>query len=215
MDSSRSLFVKHETCRKCSIHNYFYCLLIITDARCIGELLQVNSTLLGLVMGWNNIGDDGITAIAGALSKSRIMILQVFHCGITVTGAKELAAGLAHSSITELEVFGNPITVEGARLILQSAVDNGVCKKVVLDYEHREDKEVKKMTNILETRQKVGIECNLSYKLPTVITLGGERQTKTLPSVYFHQYIGGCESHPPAIDTDVAYAPKILLWPSL
>ena len=100
--ASRSLLVK------CGNEVYCYCLLTTTDARCIGELLQVNSTLLGLVVAWNNIGDDGIAIIAEALVKTRIMMLHVFHCGITVTGAIELATGLAHSSITELNVFGNP-----------------------------------------------------------------------------------------------------------
>ena len=48
--------------------------------------------------------------------------------------------------------------MEGARLILKSAVDNKVCEKVELDYEYREDNEAQKMMNILETRQKVGID---------------------------------------------------------
>jgi len=107
-------------------------------------------------MGWNDIGDDGITVIAEALGKSRIKKLYVYHCGITVTGAKELATGLSlNSSITILNVWYNPITVEGARLLLESAVDNGVCEEVVIDYEYKEDNEVQKMMDILETRRKV------------------------------------------------------------
>ena len=138
------------TCSNC------YCLLITTGARCIGELLQENTVLEVLWMTSNNIGDDGITIIAGALVKSRIRELDVENCGITVTGAKELATGLSlNSSITVLSVQINPITVEGAYLILQSAIDNGVCEEVVIDYEYKEDNEVQKMMNILETRQKV------------------------------------------------------------
>ena len=133
-----------------------YCLLITTGAKCIGELLQVNDTLEVLGMGANNICDDGITFMAGALGKSRIRILSVPQCGITVTGAKELATGLSvNQSIIELRIYINPITVEGARLILQSAVNNRVCKEVYINDEYEEDNEVQKMINILETRQKV------------------------------------------------------------
>ena len=56
--------------------------------------------------------------------------------------------------------------MEGARLILQSAVDNGVCEKVVVydkaigkyrgDEDYQDDDEVKKMMIILEQRQQVG-----------------------------------------------------------
>ena len=138
------------TCSNC------YYLLITIGARCIGELLQENTVPQKLVMGSNNIGDDGITIIAGALGKSRIRKLYVQECGITVTGAKELATGLSlNSSITVLGVQGNPITVEGARLILQSAIDNRVCEEVRIDDEYKGDNKVQKMRNILYTRQKV------------------------------------------------------------
>jgi len=150
----RSLLVNCETlmrtCCNC------YCLLITTGARYIGELLQVNNVLQVLYMGWNNIGDDGISVIAGALGKSRIRELYVNHCGITDTGAKQLATGLSlNSSITVLEMWDNPITVEGAHLILQSAVNNKVCTLVLIDGKHNTDSEVRRMINILETRRKV------------------------------------------------------------
>ena len=137
------------TCSNC------YCLLITTGARCIGELLQVNNVLQVLMMGHNNIGDDGISVIAGALGKNRIRMLSVNYCGITDIGAKQLATGLSlNSSIIVLVVCNNPITVEGARLILQSAVNNKVCVQVIVDIEHELDSEVRRMSDILETRQR-------------------------------------------------------------
>jgi len=36
----------------------------------------------------NEIGDDGITVIAGALGNSQISILVICKCGITLNGAK-------------------------------------------------------------------------------------------------------------------------------
>ena len=84
-------------------------------------------------MGLNDIGDDGTSLIAGALGKSRISVLDLYHCGITVTGAKELATGLSvNQGIKNLYISDNPITVEGARLVLQSTANNGVCEEVYM-----------------------------------------------------------------------------------
>ena len=106
-------------------------------------------------MGENNIGDDGISVIAGALGKSRIRELYIHQCGITVTGAKKLATGLSlNSSIIALYVRNNPITVEGACLLLKS-VDNGVCEGVGIDDEYQKDTEVQQMMKILKARRKV------------------------------------------------------------
>ena len=110
-------------------------------------------------MGENNIGDDGITIIARALGKSRIRVLFVVFCDITDTGAKALAAGLSvNRSITLLNVWYNPITVEGARLILQSAVNNGICEEVSVNDQYtnnyESDNEVQKMMTILQTRRE-------------------------------------------------------------
>jgi len=142
----------------------YCCLPITTGAKCIAELLKLSCSLQELWLGYNSIGDEGISAIAGALGKSRIRDLRVHKCGITVTGAKALATGLsANRNIVVLGAYDNPVTVEGARLMLQSAVNNGVCEEVQIDYER--DNEVQKMMNILETRQKVyiGIRYNRHY----------------------------------------------------
>ena len=141
------------TCSNC------YCIPITTGARCIGELL-INCSLEVLKMGLNNIGDDGIIAIAGDLGKSRIRELKVERCGITIMGGKELSSALSTSqTIKTLRLWGNPIIVEGARLILQSAVNNGVCEKVTIRYlntsdNYKSDNEVQKMMAILQTRRK-------------------------------------------------------------
>jgi len=111
-------------------------------------------------MGVNNIGDDGITAIAGALGKSRIRELNVKRCGITIMGGKELSTALsANQTIKTLHLWENFITVEGARLILQSAINNGVCEKVTINNDdtsdnYESDSEVQKMKTILQTRRK-------------------------------------------------------------
>jgi len=107
------------------------------------------------MMGWNNIGDDGITTIAGALGKSKIKVLYVASCGITIMGAKELTTALStNQTIKTLYLYDNPITMEGARLMLQSAIDNGVCELVGISSDYRSDYEVDKMMTILQTRRE-------------------------------------------------------------
>ena len=102
--------------------------MITTGAISLSQALKVNQTLLGLDMGWNSkIGDDGITAIAGSLSNSRITLLFVMGCGISVVGN---------------------------RLILKSAVKNPVCKDVYTDSKHYDDDEVKRMRSILNDRKR-------------------------------------------------------------
>ena len=127
--------------------------MITTGAISISKMMMVNHSLQGLYMSSNNIGDDGISAIAEALSNCKINMLNVNECGVTLTGARSLAAALSSNhTIRELRLMDNPITVEGALLILKSAVDNTVCQLVWIDYEYEND-EIKKMMNILEDRR--------------------------------------------------------------
>ena len=100
---------------------------ITTGAISISQALMVNQTLLELHMRRNQISDDGITAIAGSLSDSSIILLDVRECGISVVGA---------------------------HLIMKSAVDSAVCKVVRIDYEYYNDDEVKRMRSILNDRSR-------------------------------------------------------------
>ena len=103
---------------------------------------------------YNNIGDYGAIAIAGALSTTSIKKLCLYNCGFAFTGAKVLAEGLTlNQSIRLLSVQKNPVTVEGALLILQSSVDNNVCHKVQLNKEYKSDDGVMKLYRILRGRR--------------------------------------------------------------
>ena len=103
----------------------------------------------------NAISDDGITAIATALTNSRINQLWVMECGITLTGGRSIATLLsANHSIRELRLQNNPITTEAAHLILQSAVNNKACQvDIGIDAEFWRDSEVQTMMNILRDRR--------------------------------------------------------------
>ena len=113
---------------------------------------MVNQTLQELYMHNNDIKDEGITTIAGSLSNSSITVLDVRRCGITFTGVRSLARALStNQNIRELRLMFNPITVDGARLIMKSAVDNGVCEIVRIDDEYKNG-QVKEMMTVLSDR---------------------------------------------------------------
>ena len=129
--------------------------MITTGAIYISQALMVNQTLLELNMNGNKIGNDGITAIAGSLSNSNITLLHLRDCIIGLVGVTSLAAALSsNQNIRELRLYGNEITVDGARLIMKSAVDNGVCEYVRISREHLDDEEIKRMMTILDDRSR-------------------------------------------------------------
>ena len=132
-----------------------FVLMITTGAISISQALMVNQTLLELDMRGNDIKDEGITAIAGSLSNSSITELDVMKCGITFTGVRSLAAALlTNQNIRRLVLWNNPITVDGARLIMKSAVHNGVCEYVGIDDEYWDDDQVIEMMTILDDRRQ-------------------------------------------------------------
>ena len=121
-----------------------------TGAIVISKLLMNNSMIQGLWMSKNNIGDDGITAIATALTNSRISQLWIMECGITLTGAISIASLLSlNQSIRKLVLWKNVITIEGARLILRSAENNKAYQAdICIDEEYKSDSEVRTVINI-------------------------------------------------------------------
>ena len=127
-------------------------------AICISKLLEINKTLQALWIGFNNIGDDGITAIAETLGKSQIRILDVRECGISDAGARVLAEALSfNQNIKMLYAEFNPITVEGAYIILQSAINNASSPDVRINEQFKSSNEIMKLMTILEARkQQVG-----------------------------------------------------------
>ena len=128
--------------------------MITTGAISISKMMMTDHSLQELDIRKNNIGDDGISAIAGALGNCKISELNVSGCGITVTGARSLATALySNNTVRELWLNRNPITVEGALLIVNSAVHNTVCQRVGINYEYVND-EIQKMMNILEDRSR-------------------------------------------------------------
>ena len=61
----------------------------------------------------------------------------------------------------ELWVMRNLITVQGARRIVQSAVQNKVCRKILIDDDYENDDEVKKMMALIDTQNVCVCMCCL------------------------------------------------------
>ena len=127
-----------------------------SGATVISKLLMNNCMIELLGIRNNDIGDDGITAIATVLTKSRISELSVYGCSITLPGARSLAKLLSvNQSIRELRLPGNPITTEGAHLNLQSAVNNEACQAdIKIDDDYSSNSRAQMLMNILEDRRR-------------------------------------------------------------
>ena len=103
----------------------------------------------------NPIGDKGIAAIAENLNNSKICVLIVYNCNITVIGANKIAESLKYNqTIKILKLQDNDITVNGAIVTLEAAVANKICQKVDIKDEYESDGQVKEMMSILEKRNK-------------------------------------------------------------
>ena len=134
--------------------------MITVGATYIAELIRTKSTLDLLALDANNLGDDGITTIAGSLGKSKIDKLMIEECGITLMGAKTLAESLLiNKSITLLSLSKNAITVEGACAIFESAVGSGtLCPRVIMDsHLYEDDDEAQLLMEVLQMRWKDNI----------------------------------------------------------
>ena len=128
--------------------------MITTGAISISIVMTMNHSLQKLDIRDNNICDDGIFVIAGALGECKISELDIRGCGITMTGARSLSTALYSSNtIKGLVLYSNPITFEGALLIVNSAVYNKVCQYVWISSEYKND-EIQKMLIILEDRSR-------------------------------------------------------------
>jgi len=92
--------------------------LHLTGVRSLAAGLLINNSVRILDVSHNDIGDDGITAIASILSNSQISELYVRGCGITFTGARSLATGLlVNYSVRILVVSNNNIGDDGITAI--------------------------------------------------------------------------------------------------
>ena len=100
-------------------------------------MMMVKHSLQKLGVGLNNIGDDGISAIAKTLGCCKITELNAMECGIGFAGTKSLASALSSiDTIKALWLQDNPITVEGTQLI-NDALCNTNCFYIGINSEYK------------------------------------------------------------------------------
>ena len=59
-----------------------------TGASYLGGLLKVSNSLQDLVMGWNDIGDHGMSSVADGLQYNNALTnLDIHACGLSVKGS--------------------------------------------------------------------------------------------------------------------------------
>ncbi|XP_065901640.1 protein NLRC3-like isoform X3 [Dysidea avara] len=108
------------------------CDITLTGARSLAAGLLVNNSVKILNMSFNKINDNGIAAIAGALSNSQISELDVSGCGITLTEARSLAAGLLINSVRILKVSFNTIGDDGITAIAATLSNSQISELFVI-----------------------------------------------------------------------------------
>ena len=61
--------------------------VVTTGASCLSELLQVNNSLQKLSMGFNDVGDEGISSVTEGLKHNKTLTnLDIASCGLSVKG---------------------------------------------------------------------------------------------------------------------------------
>ena len=72
--------------------------IVTTGASCVGESLKINNSLQELAMGYNPIGDDGMSSIADGLQCNNTLTkLYVKKCGFSVKGTLVCKTEFGHS----------------------------------------------------------------------------------------------------------------------
>jgi len=108
---------------------------ITSAAACqtIGAMLHANTTLVGLKLPNNPIG-QGVTYFAEALAlNTSLVVLDLTNCGLGDEGAEALAAALAHNkTLTTLALGQNSITEVGAQLLAQALHGDAVLSTLEL-----------------------------------------------------------------------------------
>jgi hypothetical protein len=97
------------------------------SARCLGESLSVNMTLVELDLSFNGFGDEGGLAIGGALFTNRTLRkLNIASNSISARAAFTIAVACRHNQVLEvLNLQGNPIGKVGGQSLMLVPVSSG------------------------------------------------------------------------------------------
>ena len=137
----------------------------VPDCEALCELLKpsnsLNTTLKDLRLGFNTIGEEGVTAVAKVLVENKSLThLWLFGCHISGQGTSELAAALCkNSSLKYLYMQNNPIGVEGASSMSDMLKHNTTLEELILRDNSIGEEEVRQLINSLKHNQTLRILC--------------------------------------------------------
>ncbi|KAL0231788.1 hypothetical protein GEMRC1_011192 [Eukaryota sp. GEM-RC1] len=99
------------------------------------ELLKCNTTVTGVDLRWNSIGDEGVKALADALKvNTTISNINLFWNSIEDAGARALADALTvNTTVTSIDLGSNSIGNEGAKALAKSLYLNSTVSSINLE----------------------------------------------------------------------------------
>ena len=100
------------------------CNITSSGAKCLAEMLKVNSYLKNLFIGNNPIRDEGVAHLAEALKMNKTLrYLSMSSCEITDAGVASLTDSLRmNRSLNDLDLYDNRrLTKEGVKPLLDVA----------------------------------------------------------------------------------------------
>ncbi|KAL0239430.1 hypothetical protein GEMRC1_009538 [Eukaryota sp. GEM-RC1] len=110
------------------------CNAIVTSARSLAEVLNVNTTVTSVNLWWNSIGDDGVRALSEAL-KANETVSNINLGGnlIGIEGARLFAEALkVNNAVTSIVIKNNFISDEGATALAEALKVNTSVKSINL-----------------------------------------------------------------------------------
>jgi hypothetical protein len=102
-------------------------------AKAMGALVAAPSLtgLVGLSLGFNEIGDGGAAALTRAVNWNRLTCLDLGHNGITGEGVRALLGWSGLKNLSCLDLGNNPIGLDGAKALAGCAALKK-CRKIVV-----------------------------------------------------------------------------------
>ncbi len=145
--------------------------LDINDAEKIAEIIRNNKKLKRLMIPFNqDIGNEGIAAIANALSTSSLNILDFTRVGIDNKGIKILVKGLQENNSLEAIFLGqNHIEDKGAKALAELIKVKGNIKHIDLNKTYIAEVGGIALREALKSRDNLNLKVNENFYIPDKI----------------------------------------------
>ncbi|XP_059818820.1 NACHT, LRR and PYD domains-containing protein 3-like [Hypanus sabinus] len=149
---------------ECKIQKLNLSAVGLTDsgAEDLASALSTNPSLTRLHLGGNILGDSGVKLMSSALRnpECKIQELELFHVGLTDSGAKDLASALStNSSLMRLDLQSNLLTDRSVPTLRHLILTLPSLERIKLGYNRFSDTRGKELSSVQEFRP--GLRVNL------------------------------------------------------